>query len=113
MKGRSSLTTPGRHPLHRPRSIVPLTPKSPKQGTQVNGYALSCSPAVQQFMRGGEGLRLLFQCPDVALRCAGVLGVPTARVGQGSLCVLPGHAERHPSASLHWDPKTGAVMYRD
>jgi hypothetical protein len=64
-------------------------------------------------MRGGEGLRVLFQRPEVALRCAGVLGVPTARVGQGFLCILPGHEERHPSASLHWDPKTGGVQYRD
>jgi hypothetical protein len=64
-------------------------------------------------MRGGEGLRLLFQRPDVALACARGLGVPTTRVGQGFLCVLPGHEERHPSASLHWDPKTGALQYRD
>ncbi len=102
-----------RTPTHRTRPIVPLTPKRPKQGTQVKAYALTCSPVVQQFMRGGEGLRMLYQRPDVALRCAGVLGVPTTRVGQGFLCVLPGHTERHPSASLHWDPKTGAVMYRD
>jgi hypothetical protein len=68
---------------------------------------------VQQFMQGGEGLRMLYQRPDVALACASVLGVPTARVGQGFLCILPGHAERHPSASLHWDPKTGTLMYRD
>jgi hypothetical protein len=87
-----------RTPLHRPRHIVPLTPKSPQEGEPVNAYALTCSPAVPQFMRGGEGLRMLYQRPDVARRCAGV---------------LPGHAERHPSASLRWDPKTGAVMYRD
>jgi hypothetical protein len=56
---------------------------------------------------------MLFQRPDVAMRCARVLGVPTTRVGQGFLCLLPGHDERHPSASLHWDPKTGALQYRD
>jgi hypothetical protein len=55
---------------------------------------------------------MLFQRPDVALACARVLGVPTARVGQGFLCILPNHDERRPSASLHWDPKTGALMYR-
>jgi hypothetical protein len=102
-----------RTPAHRARHIVPLTPKRPQEGTQVSAYALTCSPAVQQFMRGGEGLRTLYRRPDVALRCAGVLGVPTARVGQGFLCVLPGHTETHPSASLHWDPKTGALQYRD
>jgi hypothetical protein len=55
----------------------------------------------------------LFQRPDLALACAAALGVPTARVGQGFLCILPGHAEAHPSASLHWDPKTGAIVSRD
>jgi hypothetical protein len=64
-------------------------------------------------VRGEEGLRLLFQRPDIALVCAAVLGVPTARVGQGFFCILPGHEEAHPSASLHWDPKTGALQYRD
>jgi hypothetical protein len=102
-----------RTPAHRARHIVPSVPSLPKGGMQVRAYALTCSPAVQQFMRGGEGLRLLFQRPDVALRCARVLGVPTARVGQGFLCILPKHDERHPSASLHWDPKTGALQYRD
>jgi hypothetical protein len=58
-------------------------------------------------------LRALFQRPDHALACAAVLGVPTAQVGQGFLCVLPGHREDRPSASLHWDPKTGALKYRD
>jgi hypothetical protein len=28
-------------------------------------------------------------------------------------CVLPGHEEAHPSASLDWDPKTGALQCRD
>jgi hypothetical protein len=100
-------------PTRRARHTSPWTPSTPKEGTQVRAYALTCSPAVQQFMRGGEGLRMLFQRPDVAVACARVLGVPTARVGQGFLCILPGHEEHHPSASLHWDPKTGAVMYRD
>jgi Bifunctional DNA primase/polymerase, N-terminal len=98
---------------HRTRRVSPLPPKRPQEGTQVRAYALTCSPAVQQFMQGGDGLRMLVQRPDVALRCARVLGVPAVRVGQGFLCILPGHAEHHPSASLHWDPKTGALMYRD
>jgi hypothetical protein len=97
-----------RLPTHRPRHLLPLSPEIPQEGMQVKAYALTCSPAVQRLMRGGEGLRLLFQRPDAALRCASVLGVLTARVGQGCLCILPGHEERHPSASLHWDPKTGA-----
>jgi len=100
------------------RRRVQISPRTPiisqtQKGKRVNAYALTCFPSLKQMVRGPEGLRLLFQRPDVALACAAVLGVPTARVGQTFLCVLPGHEEAHPSASLHWDPKTGALQYRD
>lgn len=62
---------------------------------------------------GEEELRALFRRPDIALACAAALGLPLDRVGQGFICILPGHAEDHPSASLHWDPKTGALQYHD
>jgi hypothetical protein len=91
----------------------PALPNKPKEGTQVKAYALTCSPAVRHLVKGGEGFRLLFQRPDLAQACAAVLGVPTSRVGQGFLCILPRHHETHPSANLHWDPKTGALQYRD
>jgi hypothetical protein len=39
--------------------------------------------------------------------------LPIDRVGHAFSCVLPGHEEAHPSASLHWDPHTGALQYRD
>jgi hypothetical protein len=68
---------------------------------------------VAMVVGGAEGLRALFQRPAVALRCAAALGLPTDRVGQGFRCILPDHDEVHPSASLHWDPKTGTLMYRD
>jgi Bifunctional DNA primase/polymerase, N-terminal len=98
------------------RRRVQLSPRTPimsPKGQQVSAYALTCSPSVKKLVRGPEGLRLLFQRPDLALACAAVLGVPTERVGQGFLCILPGHEEAHPSASLHWDPKTGTLQYRD
>jgi hypothetical protein len=41
------------------------------------------------------------------------LGLPIDHVGRGFACILPGHEEAHPSASLHWDPKTGALQYHD
>ena len=90
-----------------------LTPILSQEGKQGSAYAFTCSPVLRKLIRGGEGLRLLFQRPDLALACAAALGVPTIRVGQGFLCILPGHAEAHPSASLHWDPKTGTIVYRD
>jgi hypothetical protein len=102
---------PARLPTHGRR--VRPTPIIFQESKQVRAYALTCSPSVKQMVRGPEGLRLLFQRPDLARACAAVLGVPTDRVGHAFLCVLPGHDEAHPSASLHWDPKTGAVQYRD
>jgi hypothetical protein len=102
-------------PTHLParRRGVRVFPTSVIQGKQVNACALTCSPSVKQMVGGPEGLRLLFQRPDLALACAAVLGVPTARVGHAFLCVLLGHDEARPSASLHWDPKTRALQYRD
>jgi hypothetical protein len=58
-------------------------------------------------------LRQLVQQPEIALACAASLGLPIDHVGHAFFCVLPGHAEAHPSASLHWDPHTGALQYRD
>jgi hypothetical protein len=97
----------------RTRRLFPLAPRETKAGMQVKAYTLTCSPIVQQMIRGREGLRLLFQHTDMALACAALLGIPTARVGQGFLCILPGHEEAHASASLHWDSKTGALQHRD
>jgi Bifunctional DNA primase/polymerase, N-terminal len=105
-------TAPTPLPARRGGGISP-TFVLPHPGKQVKAYALTCSPSAKQLVRGPEGLRLLFQRPDLALACAAGLGVPTERVGQGFLCILPGHDEAHPSASLHWDPKTGALRYRD
>jgi hypothetical protein len=45
------------------------------------------------------------------LACAQALGLPTAKIGQAFRCIL--HDDHHPSASLSWDPKTGALKYRD
>jgi hypothetical protein len=58
-------------------------------------------------------LRQLVQHPEIALVCAASLGLPIDRVGHAFVCVLPGHEEAHPSASFHWDPRTGALLYRD
>jgi hypothetical protein len=105
---------PLRAPTHGRRvRVTPLTPIISQEDKQVRTYVFTCSPSVKQMVRGEEGLRLLFQRPDVALVCAAVLGVPRVRVGQGFFCVLPGHDEAHPSASLHRDPKTSALQYRD
>jgi Bifunctional DNA primase/polymerase, N-terminal len=111
----SLLPAPARLPApRRGVRIFSPTPIIPYRGKPVkNIYALTCLPFVEKLVRGPEGLRLLFQRPAIALACAAVLGIPRAQVGHAFLCILPGHDEAHPSASLHWDPKTGALQYRD
>ena len=59
----------------------------------------------------GEEIGHLFKDLDVALACAKTLGLPTEKIGQTCRCIL--HGDRHPSASLYWDPKTEALKYRD
>jgi hypothetical protein len=73
-------------------------------GKQVPTYGGTCSPE-------GEEISHLFHDPGVALACAKTVGLPTAKIGRAFHCIL--HDDRHPSASLYWDPKTGALKYRD
>jgi hypothetical protein len=101
-------------PAHRRRvRISPPTSRIPKQQKLVRAYALTNYPTVSKRGRGEQGLRQLVQHLEIALACAASLGLPIDHVGHAFLCVLPGHAEAHPSASLHWDPRTGLLQYRD
>jgi hypothetical protein len=75
-----------------------------REGKPVPIYGGTCSPE-------GEEISHLFRDPVVALACAQALGLPTTRIGQAFRCIL--HDDRHPSASLFSDPKTGALTYRD
>jgi hypothetical protein len=50
---------------------------------------------------------------DILVAVCPSLGIPNHRLGVAFRCVLPGHQERHPSASLHRDPETGVWLYRD
>ncbi len=58
-----------RTPSYRARRIFLLTPKRPEEGMQVKAYALTCSPAVQQLVKGGEGLRSHQRCAPPFARC--------------------------------------------
>jgi Bifunctional DNA primase/polymerase, N-terminal len=73
-------------------------------GKSVPTYVGTCSLT-------GEEITGLFRHPDIALACARALNLPTGKIGQTLHCIL--HDDRHPSASLYWDPKTGALKYRD
>src|SRR5262249_11882517 len=54
--------------------ISPRTPIISPKGKRVNAYAFTRLPSVKQLVRGAEGLRRLFQRPDLALARAAVLG---------------------------------------
>ena len=85
----------------------------PNEKKPVRAYALTNYSPVNKGVRGEQGLRQLVQRPEIALACAASLGLPIDYVGHAFVCVLPGHTEAHPSASLHWDPHIGALQYRD
>lgn len=50
---------------------------------------------------------------DVNLQCAAFLGLPIEPIGRSFHCILPGHDETKPSATLAWDPKTETLKYHD
>ena len=63
----------------------------------------------------GEVLEQLCRQVRVNVQCAQFLGVlkSAGDIGRTFTCVLPGHVDRKPSASLYYDAKTGRVKYRD
>jgi hypothetical protein len=91
---------------------LPLLPENsqvfPVVATGVSGRAM---------WTAGEILELSRK-PDVALRCAAVLehlvgrSFRLDRIGHPFRCILPGHTDRKPSASLWWD-QHGGLVYRD
>jgi hypothetical protein len=54
----------------------------------------------------------LFTSAPVVAAAATTLGIPVLAVGKAFTCVLPGHVERHPSATLCRNSR-GAVVYHD
>jgi hypothetical protein len=74
-------------------------------------------PLARETWTAGELLELCRK-PQVALACAAVLerlagqSLRCDRIGAPFRCVLPGHTDRRPSASLWWD-RNGILKYRD
>ena len=80
------------------------------------GYALPVGPESVDPMSeeaGADVVLLRLSCDGQsvadALRTWGV----TAKLGRPFACVLPGHDEEHPSASVFLDPQTRVWRYRD
>jgi hypothetical protein len=42
-----------------------------------------------------------------------IVCIPPRTIGSGFRCILPGHAERRPSASLYREPRQGWIVYCD
>jgi hypothetical protein len=77
----------------------------------------SSPPLARETWTAGELLELCRK-PPVALACAAVLerlagqSLRLDRIGALFRCILPGHTDRRPSASLWWD-RSSVLVYRD
>ena len=60
----------------------------------------------------GDALRAWDADENFARAAAALLGIPDVPIGKAFRCILPGHTDEHPSASLYRD-RSGAVVYRD
>ena len=94
----------------RPSLPVPPSVDLPGVASKTHVFLLA-TPGVDG--EESEWFRNMVQGPDIALACVRVLGIPVDNIGESFRCILPRHDEQRPSASLHWDPKTGVLKYRD
>ncbi len=60
----------------------------------------------------GDSLRSLYSTEEIVWRVAPVLGISERRLGHSFCCVLPGHQEKNPSASLYRGDN-GVIVYHD
>jgi hypothetical protein len=126
--GREWIISPDQHELaDMPDWLFPLAVMPPAMGSNrgskhSNVYVTAFSlPTVARFDGGrltGDELREYANRLDVGLDVATFLRLPTDGLTErGSTatfcCILPGHQERNPSASLYMHPQSGAVLYRD
>ena len=90
-------------------SVLPHPPG--EQMEQVN----ICLLAPSSLPLSGEVLEQLCRQVQVNVRCAQFLRLlrTAGEIGRTFTCVLPGHVDRKPSASLYYDAKTGRLKYRD
>lgn len=67
-------------------------------------------------VQASSGLLAFVRDHRYVVAACSLLGIPhsaVASIGKTFRCVLPGHEEHHPSASLFVDPKDDVVVYRD
>jgi hypothetical protein len=110
-----------------PEWLLPLVAREPAKGRSgvskhsnvyVTGFTLPVVTRSEGGRLTGDELRAYADRTDIGIEIANFLGLPTDGLEErGSTaafrCILPGHEERSPSASLYVHPKTGAVLYRD
>lgn len=85
------------------------------QETGVDIY--SCvSPSLDALLEGDNDdpdLASWDRDPTFVDAARALLGIPPGELGRAFRCVLPGHEERRPSASLFVEPRRQTVVYRD
>jgi len=59
-----------------------------------------------------DDLRRWASNEKAALEMVRVMGIEISKIGEGFRCILPGHKDNHPSASLY-QLENGAIAYRD
>ena len=62
---------------------------------------------------GRDGWVELFTREEPVRAMLAVLGIPDDGMTKNFCCVLPGHTEQHPSASLFWNDEHHRIMYSD
>jgi hypothetical protein len=94
--------------LPSPGQVDPPRPRGGYAGSSygVPGVAVDVAARRRADVRSSE----LATDPNAVAAAAKVLG---AKLERNFCCVLPGHEERRPSASLYRDPQTGVYKYRD
>lgn len=105
----------------KPRKTITSPEHSKPYVLLGSGCSVPDVKAVKRFAgRPLDGAELLEYANslDIGMAVAELLNLPTQGIdtdgrGPSFKCILPGHAEAKPSASLWRSPETGAVLYRD
>jgi hypothetical protein len=97
--------------LHARATPPPARHGAAERLEQVNICLLAPASGLWQ----GDGLEALCRQEAVNVRCAQFMGLikEVGDIGRTFTCVLPGHVDRNPSATLYHEVTTGRLKYRD
>jgi hypothetical protein len=94
------------------RQLLPERQMSgPTEQITVRPAIYSCVPRGKE--ERTEWLKSWDRDADFVRDVCGLVGITAGPIGRAFRCVLPGHTERRPSASLYREPRCGTIRYRD